>query len=57
MNSMNFSRAGKFNKPGNFKKKKDLKSHGKKTRIYHIVCFVNRPHFYQHVAFGKRVIK
>lgn len=26
MNSMNFSRAGKFNKPGNFKKKKDLKA-------------------------------
>ena len=64
---MSLSRAGKLNKPGNMLKKKDLESRRKKTvqhqirlpmaKVDHFIDFVNRPYFYQDVAYGTRVIK
>jgi len=66
MNRISLSRAGKLNKPGNMLKKKDLESHRKKTvqhlihlpmaKVAHFIDFVNRPYFYQYVAYGTRVI-
>ena len=64
MNRMSLSRAGKLNKPGNMLKKKDLESRRKKPssiefafEVDHFIDFVNRPYFYQDVAYGTRVIK
>ena len=67
MNRMSLPRAGKLNKPGNMLKKKDLESRRKKpssiefappmAKVDHFIDFVNRPYFYQDVAYGTRVIK
>ena len=67
MNHMNLSRAGKLNKPGNMQKKRALESRRKKTvhhrirlpmaKVDHFIDFVNRPYFYQDVAYGTKVIK
>jgi len=61
---MSLSRAGNM---GNMLKKKDLESRRKKTvqhrirlpmvKVDHFIDFVNRPYFYQDVAYGTRVIK
>ena len=67
MNRMSLSRAGELNKPGNILKTNDLESSRKKNvqhqirlpmaKVDHFIDFVNRPYFYQDVAYGTRVIK
>lgn len=55
---MSLSSAGKLNKPGNMLKKKDQhRIRLPMAKVDHFIDFVNRPYFYQDVAYGTRVIK
>ena len=67
MNRMSLSCAGKLNKPGSMLEKKGPGIPQEKTvqhrirlpmaKVDHFIDFVNRPYFYQGVAYGTRVIK